>query len=197
MANPKLILVTGATGYVGGRLVPRLLAAGYRVRCLVRDPARLQGRAWLKQVEFAQRDMLQPPSLVAAMRDVDAALPIAIRNVLDYLVAALACPESTGRVLEIGWRGLLTYAGMMTGYARARGLKRRLLAVPVLTPRLSSYWVHLVTPIPAGSRSSPNPYRTKNGNDRKFRRRNSGTIFELMFKKRPALVGEDFTATTA
>ena len=75
--------------------------------------------------------------------------PIAIRNVLDYLVAALACPESTGRVLEIGERDVLTYAGMMTGYARARGLKRRLIAVPVLTPRLSSYWVHLVTPIPA------------------------------------------------
>jgi uncharacterized protein YbjT (DUF2867 family) len=75
--------------------------------------------------------------------------PIAIRNVLDYLVAALACSESTGRVLEIGGRDVLTYAGMMTGYARARGLKRRLLAVPALTPRLSSYWVHLVTPIPA------------------------------------------------
>ena len=43
----RLILVTGATGYVGGRLVPRLLEAGYRVRCLVRDPARLQGRPWL------------------------------------------------------------------------------------------------------------------------------------------------------
>jgi uncharacterized protein YbjT (DUF2867 family) len=75
--------------------------------------------------------------------------PIAIRNVLDYLVAALRCPESTGRILEIGGRDVLTYANMMTGYAEARGLKRRLIAVPVLTPRLSSYWVHLVTPIPA------------------------------------------------
>ena len=257
MADPKLILVTGATGYVGGRLVPRLLAAGYRVRCLVRDPTRLQGRPWLKQVEPARGDMLQPESLVAAMRDVHAVYylvhslgggsdfserdvmaarncagaaraagverivylgglgdpqsnlsphlrsrqetgaalreagvpvtefraavvvgsgrlsfemirylterlpvmicprwvftrvqPIAIRNVLDYLVAALACPQSTGRVLEIGGQDVLTYAGMMTGYARARGLKRRLIAVPVLTPRLSSYWVHLVTPIP-------------------------------------------------
>jgi hypothetical protein len=75
--------------------------------------------------------------------------PIAIRNVLDYLVAALDCPASAGRVLEIGGRDIITYAAMMTGYARARGLKRHLLAVPVLTPRLSSYWVHLVTPIPA------------------------------------------------
>jgi uncharacterized protein YbjT (DUF2867 family) len=258
MPNSKLILVTGATGYVGGRLVPRLLAAGYRVRCLARDPARLQGRAWLKQVELAPGDLLLPDSLVAAMhnvqvvyylvhslgggsdfpeRDLQAARncaqaaqragverivylgglgdpkadlsphlrsrqetgaalraagvpvtefraavivgsgsvsfemirylterlpvmicpkwvytriqPIAIRNVLDYLVAALACPESAGRVLEIGGQDILTYAQMMTGYARVRGLKRRLLAVPVLTPRLSSYWVHLITPIPA------------------------------------------------
>ena len=52
MTTPKLILVTGATGYVGGRLVPRLLEAGYRVRVLVRDPARLQGRAWLNRVEI-------------------------------------------------------------------------------------------------------------------------------------------------
>jgi uncharacterized protein YbjT (DUF2867 family) len=72
MAGPKLILVTGATGYVGGRLVPRLLAANYRVRCLVRDPARLQGRAWSKQVELARGDMLEPESLVAAMRHVHA-----------------------------------------------------------------------------------------------------------------------------
>lgn len=46
-SDAKLILVTGATGYVGGRLVPRLLAAGYRVRCLARDPTRLEGRGWL------------------------------------------------------------------------------------------------------------------------------------------------------
>lgn len=258
MSNSKLILVTGATGYVGGRLVPRLMAAGHRVRCLVREPARLQGRAWLEQVELATGDMLQPDSLVAAMRDIQvvyylvhslggggdfserdlmaarhcanaaklagveriiylgglgdpqadlsphlrsrhqtgAALreagvpvtefraavivgsgslsfemirylterlpvmicpkwvftriqPIAIRNVLDYLVAALDCPASIGRTLEIGGQDVITYAEMMTGYAKARGLNRHLLAVPVLTPRLSSYWVHLVTPIPA------------------------------------------------
>jgi uncharacterized protein YbjT (DUF2867 family) len=235
-----------------------LLAAGYRVRCMVRDPARLQGREWLTQIEVVQGDMFQPDSLVAAMRDIwviyylvhslgkgsdfwerdleaarncaegahaagvkriiylgglgnpqadlsphlrsrqetgdalreagvpitefQAAVivgsgslsfemiryltdrlpimicpkwvftkiqPIAIRNVLDYLVAALACPESTGRILEIGGRDVVTYAAMMKGYAKAKGLKRRLIAVPVLTPRLSSYWVHLVTPIPA------------------------------------------------
>jgi len=257
-SDPKLILVTGATGYVGGRLVPRLLAAGYRVRCLARDPARLQGRPWLGQVQVVAGDVLQPDSLTDAMRgvwvvyylvhslgggsdfserdlaaarhcaqaaqaagverivylgglgdpsanlsphlrsrhDTGEALreagvpvtefraavvvgsgslsfemirylterlpamicpkwvftriqPIAIRNVLDYLVAALACPESARQTIEIGGRDVVTYAGMMMGYAKARGLKRRLIAVPVLTPRLSSYWVHLVTPIPA------------------------------------------------
>ena len=75
--------------------------------------------------------------------------PIAIRNVLDYLVAALGSPESAGRIIEIGGQDVLTYAEMMTRYARVRGLKRLLIAVPVLTPRLSSYWVHLITPVPA------------------------------------------------
>jgi uncharacterized protein YbjT (DUF2867 family) len=258
MMHSQLVLVTGATGYVGGRLVPRLLAAGFEVRCLARDPGRLQGRPWLDQVEVVQGDMLESESLTNAMRGVQAIYylvhslgsgsnfsaqdvlaarncaeaacafsvkriiylgglgepgsdlsphlrsrhetgnvlregkvpvtefraavivgsgslsfemirylteripvmicpkwvftriqPIAIRNVLDYLVAALDCPESVGRTIEIGGLDVLTYAGMMEGYAKARGLKRLLLAVPVLTPRLSSYWVHLVTPIPA------------------------------------------------
>jgi uncharacterized protein YbjT (DUF2867 family) len=47
MNSRPTVLVTGATGYIGGRLVPRLLEAGYRIRCLVRDPTRLQGRPWL------------------------------------------------------------------------------------------------------------------------------------------------------
>ena len=75
--------------------------------------------------------------------------PIAIRNVLDYLVAAIESTDSAGRILEIGGQDVLTYAEMMTRYARVRGLKRVLIAVPVLTPRLSSYWVHLITPVPA------------------------------------------------
>jgi uncharacterized protein YbjT (DUF2867 family) len=258
MPDSRRILVTGVTGYVGGRLVARLLNKGHRVRCFVRDPLRLQGRTWLDQVELARGDVLQPESLSEAMRGVNVAYylvhslgaggdfedrdlvgarnfagaaraagveriiylgglgdpqtdlsphlrsrqetgaalreagvpvtefraaviigsgslsfemlrylterlpvmicprwvftriqPIAIRNVLDYLVAAFDSVESAGRILEIGGLDVLTYAGMMTGYARVRGLKRRIIAVPVLTPRLSSYWVHLVTPIPA------------------------------------------------
>ena len=73
MPLSNLILVTGATGYVGGRLVPRLLDAGYRVRCLVRDPSRLQGRPWLKRVEVVTGDALIPATLIEAMKDVSAA----------------------------------------------------------------------------------------------------------------------------
>ena len=258
MATPRTILVTGATGYIGGRLVPRLLESGFRVRCLARDPARLQGRPWLVQVEVAMGDCLRAETLPAAMRGVEAAFymvhsmaaghdfeerdvqaarnfasaaraagvqriiylgglgdpdsslsehlrsrqetgamlretgvpvtefrapvivgsgslsfeiirylterlpvmicprwlytraqPIAIRNVLDYLVAALDAPASAGRIIEIGGADVLTFGDLLRGYAKARGLKRWLAPVPVLTPRLSSYWVHLVTPVPA------------------------------------------------
>ena len=254
----SLVLVTGVTGYIGGRLVPRLLESGYRVRVLVRDQNRLQGREWLDQVEVVQGDVLNPATLAQAMpgvsaayylihsmsgsadfdqRDIQAARnfgeaaranaveriiylgglgdaatdlskhlrsrqetgqalqeagvpvtefraavvvgsgsisfemiryltervpvmicprwvftrvqPIAISDVLNYLVAALETPQSSGRMIEIGGSDVITYGDMMLGYAQTRGLRRWLLPVPVLTPRLSSYWVHLVTPIPA------------------------------------------------
>lgn len=68
MPNSKLILVTGATGYVGRRLVPHLLEEGYRVRCLVRDPNRLQGCSWLNHVEVVSGDDLMPSTLTEAMQ---------------------------------------------------------------------------------------------------------------------------------
>ena len=83
-AAAGVVLVTGATGYVGGRLVPRLLEAGYGVRCLVRDASRLQGRGWLPQVEVATGDVLRPESLAAAMAGVDTAY---------YLVHSMAGGE--------------------------------------------------------------------------------------------------------
>jgi hypothetical protein len=93
--------------------------------------------------------------------------PIGVRNALEYMVAALEKPESRGKVIEIGGSEVLTYGEMMMGYAEVggsevltygemmmgyaevRGLHRVLLSVPVLTPRLSSHWVHWTTPVQA------------------------------------------------
>ena len=70
MLKDRPILVTGATGYIGGRLVPRLLELGYCVRCLVRGPNRLQGRSWLNHIEVASGDALIAGTLTEAMMDV-------------------------------------------------------------------------------------------------------------------------------
>src|SRR5690242_10451174 len=71
-ATGRLILVAGATGYVGGRLVPRLLEKGYRVRCMVRDAARIKGRGW-RGIEVMTGDVLEYSSMVPALRGVDTA----------------------------------------------------------------------------------------------------------------------------
>ena len=253
---PEHVLVTGATGYIGGRLVPRLLEAGHQVRCFVRDPDRLRDYVWFDKVEISGGDALDAHSLVNAMqgittayylihgmqggragaeRDLRAASnfasaaeiagiqriiyfgelvdptddlspylrsrhetghvlrlgrvpvtefragmvvgsgsvlfemvrytaerqpvfvcpkwffsmaqPIGIRNVLDYLVAALMTPESSGKLIEIGGATRLTYAQMLLAYSRERGLKRILIPSPFYTPRLSAYWVHMLTPV--------------------------------------------------
>jgi uncharacterized protein YbjT (DUF2867 family) len=74
--------------------------------------------------------------------------PIAIVDVLDYLVAAAYHPEITG-IVEIGGPDVLSYGQMMLAYARQRRLRRWMIPVPVLTPRLSSYWVNLISPVPS------------------------------------------------
>jgi uncharacterized protein YbjT (DUF2867 family) len=84
----KPILITGATGYIGGRLVPQLLAKGYRVRCLTRDPNRLRGRGWEDQVEIIAGDVLDPGSLGPAMEGCGAAY---------YLVHSMAGGEGSFR----------------------------------------------------------------------------------------------------
>jgi uncharacterized protein YbjT (DUF2867 family)/uncharacterized protein YndB with AHSA1/START domain len=251
------ILITGATGYVGGQLLPKLLASGHDVTCMVREPSRV--RHGMEGAAVVKGDALLPDSLLPAMQGIEVAYylihsmggghagfedrdrraaqnfataakqagvqriiylggltsrtsevsshlksrqetgevlrefgppltefragiivgngsmsfeiirclterlpvmicprwvmtrtqPISIDDVLDYLVSALDVPESKGEIVEIGGAGIETYRSMMLTYARIRGLKRWLLRVPVLTPRLSSYWLNLVTPFPA------------------------------------------------
>ena len=259
MTRPT-VLVSGATGYIGGRLVPRLLDAGYRVRCLARSPRKLEARAWWGREgvevcagdvadrdsvaraaagcaaayylvhsmlasgrDYAARDRALARSFsegcaaagcgrivylgglgetgedlsehLSSRREVEAALrvggvpvtvlraamiigagsasfeilrylverlpimvtprwvstecqPIAVRNCLHYLVAALEVPATEDRVLDIGGSEILSYRRIMEIVAEQLGLRRRLvIPVPVLTPRLSSLWIHLVTPI--------------------------------------------------
>jgi uncharacterized protein YbjT (DUF2867 family) len=76
--------------------------------------------------------------------------PIAIQNVLDYLVGCLESPATVGQTYDIGSHEVVTYRQMMELYAEEASLpKRRIVPVPVLTPRLSSYWIDLITPAPA------------------------------------------------
>ncbi|MFM8535383.1 MAG: SDR family oxidoreductase [Acidimicrobiia bacterium] len=76
--------------------------------------------------------------------------PISIRNVLHYLIKAIDTPETTGRLLQIGGPDVLQYDELIQATAAARNLPRRIIIpVPVLTPALSSLWIHLITPIPA------------------------------------------------
>ncbi len=76
--------------------------------------------------------------------------PIAIRNVLGYLLGCLEQDETAGQTFDIGGPDILTYKRLMEIYAEEAGLARRLvIGVPFFTPTLSSYWIHLVTPVPA------------------------------------------------
>lgn len=254
------ILLTGATGYVGGELLRALERDGHHVRCLVRRPAKLAGRTgprteimtgdatdaedlaracreplagggidvayWLVHsmeggVDFERADRLAAERFAAAARaagvgrlvylgglgadddrlsahlrsrhEVGSILrasgldvvefrasivvgagsfsfdlvrtlverlpvmicpawlatptqPIAIADVIAYLVAAPALPPGPSRIFEIGGPDKVSYGAIMREYARQRGLRRLMIPVPVLTPRLSSLWLKIVTP---------------------------------------------------
>jgi uncharacterized protein YbjT (DUF2867 family) len=92
MESP-LTLVTGATGYVGGRLVPRLLEAGHRVRCLTRDPAKLDLDPWRDQVEVVKGDVLDLDSLRTALHGCDFAY---------YLVHSMGHADDFGEADRTG-----------------------------------------------------------------------------------------------
>ena len=254
-----LILVTGASGYIASRLIPRLLEKGYRVRALARQPERLGTRAWAKGVEFVRADVTDPDSLARALAGVHTAYylihsmaggrgytrieteaahnfasaadaagvqhliylggladpnasniaphmrsrietgntlrrgsvpvtefragvivgpgsisfemirfltecfpvlpgprslknkvqPVSARNVIDYLVAALDHPEARGGICELGGPDVMLYADTMLRYAGLRGLKRRLLTLPVIPVWIMDRFVGWLTPVPA------------------------------------------------
>ncbi len=255
--DEKLVLVTGATGYIASRLIPRLLERGYRVRALARDPGRLRGRAWFPHVEVVPGDVMNPASLPPALTGVwtayylihnmssgrgytakersgahhfaDAAesaglehiiylggladphqriaahmrsrietgavlragrvpvtefragvilgpgsisfemirfttelfpmvpgpdwlnnksQPIAIQNVIDYLLAALENHNGHDQVFEIGGPDVMQYRDLMLGYARLRGLKRSLITLPFIPLWFMAFGVGLMTPVP-------------------------------------------------
>ncbi|WP_338703141.1 SDR family oxidoreductase [Streptomyces sp. Q6] len=110
-------LVTGATGYIGGRLVPELLSAGHRVRCLARTPAKLRDHPWAEDAEIVRGDVLDAESVGAALRDVDVAY---------YLVHALG----TGKDFERTDREAAT---IFAEQARLAGV-RRIVYLGGLTP---------------------------------------------------------------
>ena len=247
--------MTGATGYIGGRLVSVLESAGVRLRCLARHPPALASRV-SPGTEIIAGDLLDPTSLDRALAGIDVAYylvhsmgrhgdyretdriaarnfgnaarragvrrvvylgglatgdealsrhlesrietgqvlrdsgvpvvefrasvvigsgslsfeliralvdrlpvmicprwvstlaqPIGIDDVLAYLAAALQLPDRESRTFEIGGADQASYGDVMREYARQRGLKRVMIAVPLLTPRLSSLWLGLVTPV--------------------------------------------------
>jgi len=260
MSTPLNCLVTGASGYIGGRLVPELLSAGYAVRCMARDPGKVSDRPWSGDVEIAVADVMDASAVRRALEGMDVAYylihslgtdasferrdraaaetfaaaakaagvqrivylggiisglagelsphlrsraevgdilqasgvptaalqaaviigsgsasfemlrylterlpamvtprwvntriqPIAVRDVLRYLVGSATLPAEVSRRFDIGGPDGLTYAEMMRRYAEVAGLTPRIIVqVPLLTPRLSSLWVGLVTPVPA------------------------------------------------
>jgi uncharacterized protein YbjT (DUF2867 family) len=76
--------------------------------------------------------------------------PIAVENVIEYLQGCLTEPKTAEATFDIGGCEIITYRQLMMTYARIRRLKRLIITVPVLTPHLSSYWINLCTPVPAG-----------------------------------------------
>ncbi len=123
------VLVTGATGYVGGRLVPRLLQRGYGVKVLVRDPSRLQGRAWVGNVQVVKGALEDAEALRAALQGVDAAFylvhamlshhefePVEERQAQSF--AAIAKEVALGRVVYLG--GLVPREGKPSGHLKSR-----------------------------------------------------------------------------
>ncbi len=127
MTTDNLVLVTGATGYIGGRLVARLIEAGYRVRVLTRDPARLQGRTWTEQVEVVQADVLRAETLRQAFAGVGAAFYLVhtMNGVADFRERNKLAARNFGQAARAAGVGRILYLGSL-GDAQADHSQRLL-----------------------------------------------------------------------
>jgi uncharacterized protein YbjT (DUF2867 family) len=129
--------------------VARILGSGARVRTTALRAAVIIG-AGGASFELL-RYLVERLPVMTVPRWVDTRCqPIAVGDVVAYLVGCLQAPATAGLTLDIGGPEITTYRGMMRTYARVRGLRRLIIRVPVLTPRLSAHWINLVTPVPAG-----------------------------------------------
>src|SRR3954447_26351009 len=115
-SGPMRVLVTGATGYVGGRLVPALLHAGHEVRCLTRSADRLRDVPWRSQVDVVEGDVLDRSDLHDAMRDVAVAcyLVHALGTGSDFEQSDRQAAENFAAAADDAGVGRIVYLGGLT-----------------------------------------------------------------------------------
>jgi uncharacterized protein YbjT (DUF2867 family) len=151
------IIYLGGLGEIGDDLsehlrsrqqVAELLQSG-RVRTTVLRAANIIG-AGGAPFEMLRHLVERLPVMVCPRWIDTPCQPIAVENVIEYLAGCLNEPRTAGATLDIGGTEIITYQQLMRTYARVRGLSRLIVTVPVLTPRLSSYWIALLSPVPAG-----------------------------------------------
>lgn len=94
------------------------------------------------------RDLVEKlPLMLAPKWALTRTQPISIRNVLSYLTSVMMCEECYNQSYDIGGPEVMTYKDMLTQYAEVRGLRRLIISVPIMTPKLSSYWLYFVTAV--------------------------------------------------
>jgi uncharacterized protein YbjT (DUF2867 family) len=156
-AGVKRIIYLGGLGETGDRL-SKHLASRQEVAQILQS-GRLQTTALRAAVIIGAggasfeltRYLVERLPVMMCPRWVDTrSQPIDVENVISYLIGCLHYPATAGLTFDIGGPDIISYREMMLLYARVRGLHRLIFTVPVLTPRLSAYWINLVTPVPAG-----------------------------------------------
>ncbi len=151
-ARQPAILLTGAPGCIGGRLLAALETDGHAVLRQSGVPV-VELRSGIVigsgslSFELIRALVERLPIMVCPAWVRTPTQPIALSDLVAYLVAVLDLPHGDSRVFEVGGADVVSYGAIMREYARQRGLRRWLIPVPLLTPRLSSLWLGLTTPV--------------------------------------------------